>query len=113
MRENRPFFLSFVAQAAAVIVGQLLLLYLFIYAPNDLEGIASIRFGNQPTLLHRLYGTAVGGWRPKNLVIPQPTQHRVTAERIGFKLVAMLHVPEQVLFSFGQFRNVSGDPVFE
>ncbi|MGE5735794.1 MAG: hypothetical protein ACM34E_11945 [Acidobacteriota bacterium] len=105
MRKNRPFFLSFVAQAAAVVVGQLLLLYFFIYAPNDLKRIASIRFSNQPTLLHGLYGTAVGGWRPKNLVIPQTTQHRVTAERIGFKLVAMLHVPEQVLFVSRQFRR--------
>jgi hypothetical protein len=37
--------------------------------------------------------------QPKACRQVQPTQQWPAAERIGFKLVSVLHVPEQILFS--------------
>lgn len=60
---------------------------------------------DETTFFHRLDGISIGRKGAYFFTVFQSPQNRVAAERIGFKLVSVFHVREQVLFSLGEFRR--------
>ncbi len=64
---------------------------------------------NQATLLHRFDCVPIRGERSVYFIIFQPTQDWIATERIGFKLLILLHMGEQILFGFCQLgRDAAG-----
>src|ERR1019366_910256 len=87
---------------------KLVLFYFLFQTPHDSERVSTFAGADESALFHRLDGIAIGRQRAYFLMIFQPPQNWVTAERISFKPVALLHVREQVLFSICEFRHEIG-----
>jgi hypothetical protein len=81
-------------------------LFLF-QTPRDRERVATFAGADESAPFHRLDGIAIGGQRAYFFVIFQPPQNRVAAERISLKLVSVLDVRQQVLFSLGELQRES------
>ena len=81
-------------------------LFCFLFhTPQNSEWIATLAGADESALLERLDGIAIGRLRAYFFIIFQVPQNWTAAERISFKLVSMLHVRKQVLFSLGEFRQ--------
>jgi hypothetical protein len=66
-------------------------------------GTAVRRGADESVLFQRLDRIAIGRQRTHFFIIFQPPQNWIAAERIRFKLVALLHVRQQVLFDLSEF----------
>ena len=69
------------------------------------SGSSTFAGADESALFHRLDGIAIGRQRAYFFIIFQAPQNWVAAERISFKLVSVLHVRQQVLFSLCEFRQ--------
>jgi hypothetical protein len=77
----------------------------FLQTPHDSERVATFAGADESALFHRLDGIAIGRQRAYFFIVFQPPQNGVAAERISFKLVALLACATaglvQSLVSFG------------
>jgi hypothetical protein len=73
--------------------------------PNDGEGMATFNSMDQPALLQCLHGAGIRGQRTDYFTIFQFAQNGIAAKRVRFKLVAVLHLGEQVLLPLREFRR--------
>jgi len=81
-------------------------LFCFLFhTPHNSEGVGTLAGADESALFHRLDGIAIARQRAYFFIIFQVPQNGVAAERISFKLVSMLDVRKQVLFSLGEFRQ--------
>jgi hypothetical protein len=70
------------------------LVYFLFHTPPDSERVATFAGADESAPFHRLDGIAIGGQWAYFLIIFQPHENRVAAERISFKLVSVLDVRE-------------------
>jgi hypothetical protein len=68
--------------------------------PDNREGIIAFGWCDQPALLQRLERVSIRRCRTYHFVVLHSTQQQIAAERIGFELVTIFHVRQQVLFHF-------------
>jgi hypothetical protein len=67
-------------------------IYLLFQTPHDNEGVATFAGADESAPFHRLDCISIGRQRAYFLIIFQPPQNWVAAERISFKLVSVLDV---------------------
>ncbi len=71
--------------------------------PRDGEWVSTFAGADESALFQRLNGIAISRQRAYLFIIFQAPQNWIATQRIGFKLLALLHVQKQVLFSLGEF----------
>jgi len=69
-----------------------LIIHFLFQTPHDSERVSTFAGADESALFHRLNGIAIGRQRTYFFTIFQPPQNGVAAERISFKLVAVLEV---------------------
>src|SRR5262245_18665821 len=77
------------------------------HLPLDRERVATLPRNDQSALFESFDRIAIRrGWS-EHFIIFHAAQNRVSAQRISLKLVTVLHVPHQVLFSLAELRHHS------
>jgi len=72
--------------------GTQVLSYFLFQTPHNSERVATFAGADESAPFHRLDGIAIGRQRAHLFIIFQPPQNWIAAERISFKLVAVLDV---------------------
>jgi hypothetical protein len=83
---------------------QMLNFLLLAQTPPYCERVATFAGADESPLLQRLDGIAIRRQRAYFFIIFRPPQNWVATERIGFKLVSILDVRQEVLFHLSEFR---------
>jgi hypothetical protein len=77
----------------------------FVQTPYDGEQVTTFAGANQAALLQCLYSAGVGIRGANHLIVFQTAQNGIATARIGFELVPVFQLSEQVSFAVAQFRS--------
>ena len=77
----------------------------FLEAPNDSERFTTPAGNNERTFFQSFHRAAIRGRWAYYFIIFQPAQDRIPAERIRLQLIALVYVPQQVLFGLTELRR--------
>jgi hypothetical protein len=74
--------------------------------PRDLQGIGRFAPNDDAPFFKCFYGVPICALRSHQFAVLQPAQYGIAAQRISLKLVAVLQVRNDILFSVGEFRQL-------
>jgi hypothetical protein len=77
-------------------------LFSFLQPPDNAQRVIAFRRDDQSALFKRLDGVAGCGQRAYEFLLLRLPQQHIAAERIGFQIVAILQMRQQVLFGLAQ-----------